>query len=258
MVGSYAVYGPQSGNLVDALGNPISSYETGKFCHVYPWTLSDAAGHSVGVPITFDQASGQLRAQLPADFVNSAVYPLTLDPSFGYDVHGESVFESSQPFSFCSLLGHTASDGDVITAFTVYAANTPGDPTGISFAAYSIVSGAVTARLAAPVGPVTPGGTSPAEYSVGSLSQAQVTGTVYGVAATDAGGDGTDWYYDDDPGDTNVDYGATAADDLPSTWTSSGGSDMGGYRYSLWATYTAGARPAARSRTTRGGGCWAA
>jgi hypothetical protein len=239
VVGSYAVYGPRSGNLVDALGNPISSYETGKFCHVYPWTLSDAAGHSVGVPIAFDQASGQLQGQLPADFVNSATYPLTLDPTFGYDNYGGSEQDTDPNYGFC-LVGpyaYTATAGDAITGFSGWFGSQGGAATPIYFAAYALAAGLPAARLAAAAGPVNPSADSETEFDVSGLHQSLAGGTTYGVAAYAATGGGSpEFYYDDQAPTVACRIADPGSGCLPATWADNGSST---YAFSVWATYAA-------------------
>ena len=78
VVGSYAVYGDNQGN----------EYQTGKFTHLYrPW-IYDSTGAGVWGVLSYD--SGVLTVSCDSTWLKKAVYPVYLDPSFGYDTVGAS------------------------------------------------------------------------------------------------------------------------------------------------------------------------
>lgn len=86
VVGSYAVYHTsKSGN----------EYGTGKAFHLYRVKLIDALGKEVYAEYNRDvQESGQLQIILPTEFLNSALYPVVIDPAFGYMTVGASNYNS--------------------------------------------------------------------------------------------------------------------------------------------------------------------
>lgn len=82
VVGSYAAY--HSSKTDD-------KYQAGKAFHIYrPWAV-DKKGHKVWC--TFDPSwdgKGDLNITVPQDFLDSATYPVTVDPTFGYTTRGAS------------------------------------------------------------------------------------------------------------------------------------------------------------------------
>lgn len=82
VVGSYAAY---------HISKRDNEYQTGKAFHIYrPW-VTDANGQKVWCD--FDQywdGSGDLNITIPQDFLDNAVYPIKIDPTFGYTTMGAS------------------------------------------------------------------------------------------------------------------------------------------------------------------------
>ena len=106
-VGSYAVYGDRQGN----------EYMTGKIMHVYRPLIIDAHGESVWGNLVY--YSGILSVVVPSDFLASAVYPVRVDPSFGYTslgVTSNAVAEYIRASNFTSGVGQ-------ITSITTYLNN---------------------------------------------------------------------------------------------------------------------------------------
>lgn len=87
VVGSYAVFhSSKRGN----------EYTTGKAFHLYTVQLIDAKGWSVYVPYNRDaQQTGKLVIELPDEFMEKAVYPVLLDPTFGKTDIGGSEWTKS-------------------------------------------------------------------------------------------------------------------------------------------------------------------
>jgi hypothetical protein len=147
VVGSYAIYGPASGNLLDSSGNPLHEYTTGKFCHVYRPQLIAANGAKVWCTQQYDPIAKQLVISLPADFVASAQYPLTLDPTFGFfDVGGSGAQIAAACCGFHPSLCYAANAGDLITRIWTYSC------AGSAYAVvpYTISGGAVCQRAGVP------------------------------------------------------------------------------------------------------------
>jgi hypothetical protein len=78
VVGSYAVYGNKQGGI----------YQTGKLFHIYrPW-VEDAKG--VRVWCTLEVKDSTLIVVVPQKFLDTAAYPVIVDPTFGYTTAGSS------------------------------------------------------------------------------------------------------------------------------------------------------------------------
>lgn len=84
MIGSYVAKFNQSGRYLDASGEELVNYGNGKFCYLKRPKWFDAAGnvywgnqlidgyeHTVDIP--------------PREWLDAAVWPVTLDPTFGFD-----------------------------------------------------------------------------------------------------------------------------------------------------------------------------
>ena len=77
--GSYAVYHKTKKG---------GEYRTGKFCHIYRPKIFDASGNWVwGV---LDYKDDILSIEIPREFLNTAIYPVRVDPTFGYGTQGGS------------------------------------------------------------------------------------------------------------------------------------------------------------------------
>lgn len=106
--GSYAVYHK---TLRD------NEYKTGKYMHIprpQVWSLSDEST-KVWADMHYD--AGQLCVTVPQDFLDTATYPVRVDPTFGYT----SVGASSDTLT-SALRGnrYTALDNGTVTGFYMY------------------------------------------------------------------------------------------------------------------------------------------
>ncbi len=84
VVGSYAVYHREKAN--HKVGE--TNYGTGKAFHIYRPEAIDARGNRVWAEL--DYTAGILSVTVPQDFLDSAVYPVVVDPTFGYTSAGSS------------------------------------------------------------------------------------------------------------------------------------------------------------------------
>lgn len=89
VINSYAFYGKKSSNVIGADGQPIVSYETGKLLHWYRSKLIDANGSERWVQQEL-LALNVMRIYLDSNWLNEAVFPVTLDPTLGYSSVGAS------------------------------------------------------------------------------------------------------------------------------------------------------------------------
>lgn len=82
--GSYAVYCDKNCNISRADGSVVGNYQTGKLCHIYRPYATDSAQNSVWCDLFIDPDSNLMQITIPQDFLDNAVYPITLDPDVGH------------------------------------------------------------------------------------------------------------------------------------------------------------------------------
>ena len=88
VVGSYAVYhSEKTGDFSPAGGK---NYKAGKAFHIYRPKVTDAVGKEIWGELSIDLLSGILGITLNQAFLDTAVYPVTVDPTFGYTTGGAS------------------------------------------------------------------------------------------------------------------------------------------------------------------------
>jgi len=144
VVGSYAGYWNQAGRYLDKNGEEIANYETGKFAHLYRPEMVDAAGNRCWAEQ--ELVGNELRVTLPAEWMAAAVYPVRLDPTFGYESVGSTLFASG------SMRGtaHTLPVAATINSMTVYHQVTAAQSGNVNAAIYE----KATAALLSQAGPV--------------------------------------------------------------------------------------------------------
>nr|MBN2276852.1 hypothetical protein [candidate division Zixibacteria bacterium] len=84
--GSYAVYhrsGRNNITVTDDDENHTRYYETGKAFHIRRPLAFDAHGDSAWCDLAVDTINNRFDIALPSDFMAAAVYPVTIDPTFG-------------------------------------------------------------------------------------------------------------------------------------------------------------------------------
>lgn len=66
------------------------AYRTGKAFHIYRPYAEDATGKRVWCELLIDEKAGELAVVTPEEFLANAVYPVLIDPTFGYTSMGGS------------------------------------------------------------------------------------------------------------------------------------------------------------------------
>jgi hypothetical protein len=119
IVGSYAVYWPQSGRILRPDGTERINYETGKFCHIPRPEWIDAAGNRLWGEQAID--AGQLRIAVPTLWLGMAErqWPVTLDPTFGYESIGATLLNYSANYIFAHG-PHTLPSAGTADSVSVY------------------------------------------------------------------------------------------------------------------------------------------
>jgi len=116
IVGSYAVYhSEKNGDYSQAGGK---NYRAGKAFHIYRPKVTDVVGKEIWGELNIDTDSGILSVTIDQAFLDTAIYPLIIDPTFGYTTAGAS----STSISNNQLLGSifdSSSDTKTATSLTV-------------------------------------------------------------------------------------------------------------------------------------------
>lgn len=92
VVGSYAVYHATKRDHIIGRTN----YKCGKAFHIYRPKITDAEGEWIWGELSIDEDAGTLTVTIPQDFLDNAVYPISVDPNFGEEDEGGTTFGSSR------------------------------------------------------------------------------------------------------------------------------------------------------------------
>lgn len=108
VVGSYAVYHKTQRNHIEGQKN----YKTGKAFHIYRPYAFDKTGRKVWCDLQIDEQAQILTIIVPQNFIDTATYPVIVDPTFGYTTAGASSDFTNKDVFFGSQHDSTA-DGTV-------------------------------------------------------------------------------------------------------------------------------------------------
>jgi len=120
-----------------------NEYETGKFGHIFRSKLIANDGEEVWV--IQEIIDDTLCINIDRDWCNLHGFPIILDPTFGNEGQGASGNIFITGFPFAAITAFSATAGDTITAFSVWAFNTA----TVGMAAYTVSGGVPVSRLAA-------------------------------------------------------------------------------------------------------------
>src|SRR3990167_851680 len=84
VINSYAVYHETKKDYIEGQKN----YGTGKAFHIYRPKVTDNLGTWVWIDIDIDALAGTLTLTIPQSFLDAAIYPIVIDPTFGYETAG--------------------------------------------------------------------------------------------------------------------------------------------------------------------------
>lgn len=231
VVGSYAVYSKTKRDHIKGQTN----YATGKVFHIYRPKAIDADGRDVWAELSY--ADGILSVTVPQDFLDTAAYPVVVDPTFGYTSIGASnlgILSFNQ--MRCSTAGVAPEDGTV-DSISVYTLNLAANMKGVFVASstLNIVANGIGNAVA-----VSTGAGGGWNTSLMSTPPTMTNGTTYvNCFITDA--DTSANYRGDTVAgymrliDSTNSYATPQDPTSPSTNTGTSG------RLSIYATYTASA-----------------
>lgn len=217
--GSYAVYHKTKKH--HRLGR--TNYATGKAFHIFRPRITDNIGARVWGDLSY--SNGVLSVTVPQSFLDSATYPVTVDPTFGYTTIGATTYTNSHS-SFQEAVLPEAGN---LTQVSFYSAGTAAT-VNVKGLLYTNVANAPTVVVA--VGAVVAVDTTPAwrdSAATGALSAGN-----YYAGTVDDGTVTHSFHYDSGP--TNNHHS------MNTNYTTPGNSPTGSTSDSAWsiyATYTA-------------------
>jgi len=109
VIGSYAVYHESK------IGN---EYKSGKAFHIYRPEVEDAAGNKIWGELSIDEKTEILTVTVDQDWLDNAVYPVTIDPNFGYETIGGTQGYYTNTW-IVGASGTTGTDVGVVQSITV-------------------------------------------------------------------------------------------------------------------------------------------
>ncbi len=231
IVGSYAVYSKTHANHI--LGQ--TNYETGKLFNIYRPQVTDANGNKIWAILNY--SNGNLTITVPQQFLDSAKYPILIDPTFGYT---STPGTQQNPYTIANqkaIYTYTASSGDTATQLNVWD-GTDGASTSTQIGIYDFSGGHPVNRTGFCSASV-PSGTEKELVSC-SASISLVAGTVYTMATGANGGDFI-WLDSGAAGDAAPQGSDCTRCAMPNPWTFG---DIQAWIVGMYATYTPAA-PAA-------------
>lgn len=225
VVGSYAVYHKTAKDY--KVGG--TNYGTGKAYHIYRPKVFDAKNNETWASLGYKD--GVLSVTVPQKFLDSATYPVRVDPTFGYTTAGGSSFTcfSGNIYVYLAALSEAGS----VSSMSTYVDN--GGATLFQTGIYDNASPSNLKGSSAAVSlPASPAWTD-------STVSAELTAASYNLGWNCNTGNATGYY--DWNAAASMRYVASAYGTWPATvatWSS-----YGTNRMSIYATYTVGGGTAA-------------
>lgn len=127
VTGSYAVYHSTKKDHIIGKNN----YKAGKAFHIYRPKIIDSNGDWVWGELNIDLESGILSVTIPQEFLERALYPIIVDPTFGYTSVGASTGLVRQAGGSV----FAGADG-VATQISIYHSGITGPNGGVQYAFY--------------------------------------------------------------------------------------------------------------------------
>jgi hypothetical protein len=231
VVGSYAVYAKS--NKANYVGG--KEYKCGKIGHIYRPKIVDSRGNDIWGELKIDK--GILSITVPQTFLDTAVYPVIIDPTFGYTSAGASGDAELLNSGDCRVNRYTAPTGiGTASNITAYVRNKWGDSINIKGGIWLQSNKAlVTNAQGGASSSIT--GTSFSQWSSTFSTAPSLTGgTDYYIGAVGNGGGGSICIAYDSGWTTN--YGGFSANNytnftaLDATYFAADSN-----RYSIYCTY---------------------
>lgn len=233
VVGSYAVYHNSKGGINNANG---MEYKAGKAFHIFRPKVKDVNGQETWGNLNINEQTGELTVTIDQSWLDNAVYPVVVDPTFGYTTIGGSKIAGTQLISACFF---TTSEAGTLTTISSYSKASGASSTRPHAAAiYTNVSGEANGKVAEDSGNVTL--TTTASWWDNSISASINNATIYWLANwTDTSSGGRDVYYDSGSTNQRESGSGSTFESWPATTFVT--SVFTARQVSIYATYTAAA-----------------
>lgn len=234
VVGSYAVYYKNHSNHITGQTN----YATGKAYHIFRPLVTDKNGATVWASMSY--ANGILTVTVPQSFLDSAVYPVKVDPTFGYTTQGASDINLTNSSFTTTFADRADAISGTLTSVSAYikasGANCVVNGCLVALSVYSHNSGTSkpNARIVGSSS-FAVGGTS-YTLQTQSLSTSLSNTTYWAVAEGANDGFTVHELLAYDVGTNTPNYGASNESDI-GTWA------LDSNNYSVYATYTSTPTP---------------
>ena len=232
IVGSYAVYSKEKANHIVGQTN----YATGKVGHIFRPKIIDSVGTKVWGDLHIE--NGILSVTIPQVFLDNAVYPVLVDPTFGYTGIGASTNGSGTDNMRATRFA--SPENGTVSKLTVYGNRITGTPSfkGVMMnddANFTLLTNGVASGVAVPASAAwtdttfstPPNISNGVNYYLGAVISANYFVIYFDeFTAFNSLYDGTNSYT------TPQDAGSQATDDwknsIYATYTASGGEGGGG------------------------------
>src|SRR5690606_132791 len=124
--GSYAVYHVSKKNHIKGKKN----YGSGKAFHIFRPKVHDAEGNETWADLLIE--NGELIITVPQEFLDKAIYPIIIDPTFGEDSQGASYYGSFGAGGLDGIIGgiFTASESGDLESMSAFIADNASVPMG--------------------------------------------------------------------------------------------------------------------------------
>lgn len=197
VIGSYAVYCSQE--KINWEGGKL--YKAGKLCHIYRPKIIDSSGKYVWGILKIK--NGLLTIEIPQDFLDTALYPVLVDPTLGYDTIGGSTFNASSANAYLTSL-FTSTEAGTVSMLTAHTGSSAGaNSKGIlhTHGDLALVTNGTGSVVAIPAGgsfawrdsTMTPSIVGSTEYLVGMIFSAASL-IKYDAGSANQGHNGTNSY----------------------------------------------------------------
>ena len=103
--GSYAVYHKEKSGDYSRMGG--KNYRAGKAFHIYRPFVVDKKGNKVWCELHIYENKELLTITIPQDFLDTAIYPIIIDPTFGYTTNGATSGYANNNYLFGSTFTNT-------------------------------------------------------------------------------------------------------------------------------------------------------
>jgi hypothetical protein len=236
VIGSYAVYHSTKNGDYSNLGG--KNYRAGKAFHIFRPKVTDNLGAWIWAYLDINKTAGQMMITIPQAFLDSAIYPVTIDPTIGNTGTGASTDTAGIGTLHGSARGQADATGGTASKVTMRCYVASGSLT-LEMGYYSDKAGPYPDALIAAdnVTGITVSNTSEAWKDSNAISGTITANAYYWPAfLKTAGTPSLSYKYDAETG--GVKYVAAGGPHMPATFP--GSASTANQRVSIYITYAAG------------------